>query len=107
VRFRGGLIKLGQLASLRIDVMPDEVTRELATLQDRVPPHDFGEIERQIVSELGASPESLFDRFEHEPIAAASLGQVHRAWRGGEALAVKVLYPGIERSVGVDLAWPT
>jgi predicted unusual protein kinase regulating ubiquinone biosynthesis (AarF/ABC1/UbiB family) len=104
VRFRGGLIKLGQLASLRIDVMPDEVTRELATLQDRVPPHDFGEIERQIVSELGAGPEALFDRFEHEPIAAASLGQVHRAWRGGEALAVKVLYPGIERSVGVDLA---
>lgn len=104
-RYRAGLIKLGQLASLRFDVLPEEVSRELARLQDRVPPHDYGEIAAQIESELGRPPEACFPRFEREPVAAASLGQVHVAWsERGEKLAVKVLYPGIERSVAVDLA---
>jgi ubiquinone biosynthesis protein len=104
-RFRGGLIKLGQLASLRFDVVPDAIAAELSRLQDRVPPHAFGEIARQLERELGAPPEARFARFEREPLAAASLGQVHAAYSArGEKLAVKVLYPGIERSVAVDLA---
>jgi predicted unusual protein kinase regulating ubiquinone biosynthesis (AarF/ABC1/UbiB family) len=59
-RFRGGLIKLGQLASLRFEVLPEEITQELTKLRDRVEPHDFGSIAGQLDRELGASHESLF-----------------------------------------------
>jgi len=105
MRFRGALIKLGQLASLRVEVLPEAVTDELARLQDRVAPHPWSEIAAQLERELGAPPEQRFRRFERLPIAAASLGQVHEATApDGRELAVKVLYPGIERSVAVDLA---
>ena len=56
-----------------------------------------------ITAELGGSPEQVFDRFEPEPFAAASIGQVHRAWLGGRALAVKVQYPGIEELLRADV----
>ena len=104
-RFRGGLIKLGQVASLRVDVIPDEITDELARLQDRVPPHPWDEIAAQICDELGGPWEQHFQTFEQEPVASASLGQVHRATSlSGDELAVKVLYPSVERSVAIDLA---
>lgn len=104
MRFRGGLIKLGQMASLRVDVMPEAITNELVRLQDRVEPHSFDEIEAQLEEELGSGWSDRFSSFERAPIAAASLGQVHEARaRDGQKLAVKVLYPGIERSVAVDL----
>ncbi len=104
-RLRGGLIKIGQVASLRVDVMPDGVTDELARLQDRVEPHPFAEIAARVEAELGAPIGEQFEAFEPVPLAAASLGQVHRARaKDGRDLAVKVLYPGIERAVAVDLA---
>jgi ubiquinone biosynthesis protein len=104
-RFRGALIKLGQVASLRVEVLPDSITDELSKLQDRVEPHSPQEIAAQIEAELGAPPSELFAEFEPEAIAAASLGQVHRAVsKDGDELAIKVLYPGIERSVAVDVA---
>mgnify|MGYP001167817742 CR=1 FL=1 len=104
MRFRGGLIKLGQMASLRVDVMPEAITNELVRLQDRVEPHSFDEVEAQLEDELGPGWSRRFSSFERAPIAAASLGQVHAARaRDGEKLAVKVLYPGIERSVAADL----
>ncbi len=105
VRYKGGLIKLGQVASLRVDVLPEEVSDELARLQDRVEPHAPEEIEVQIERELGQPTSALFAAFEPRPLASASLGQVHAARRhDGERVAVKVLYPGVERSVAVDLA---
>ena len=103
-KFRGGLIKLGQVASLRIDVIPDVMTRELVRLQDRVPPHAFEEIEIQIERELGRPVSELFQSFDKSPVASASLGQVHRARDlAGRDVAVKILYPGVERSVALDL----
>lgn len=102
--FRGGLIKLGQVASLRVDVIPDAMTEQLARLQDKVPPHPFREIAHQIEEELGRSPAQAFAQIEEAPVASASLGQVHRARdHQGRDIAVKVLYPGVERSVAVDL----
>ena len=104
VRFKGGLIKIGQIASLRVDVLPREVSDELARLQDRVEPHPIGEVEAQIVHELGGPLESHFVAFQREPIASASLGQVHAArLPDGRKVALKVLYPGVERSVAIDL----
>lgn len=104
VRFKGGLIKIGQVASLRVDVLPPEVSEELARLQDRVDPHPIAEVEAQIVHELDAPIACCFAAFEREPIASASLGQVHAArLPDGRKVAVKVLYPGVERSVAIDL----
>ncbi len=105
VEYKGGLIKLGQVASLRVDVLPEEVSAELAKLQDRVDAHPLDEIRGQIERELGGTLEQRFAWFSEQAIAAASLGQVHEArLPTGERVAVKVLYPGVERSVAVDLA---
>lgn len=102
---RGGLIKLGQMASLRIDVLPESMTDELVRLQDKVPPHPYEEIASQVEAELGQRPEALFESVEREALASASLGQVHRAVdTQGRDVVIKVLYPGVERSVAVDLA---
>lgn len=108
----GGLmIKLGQFLSSRLDILPVEITRELEGLQDEVKPEKFEEILEQIERELGLPAAQAFEYFEEIPLAAASLGQAHRA-RLSPALAsdlgysdvvVKVLRPGIEEIVEVDI----
>jgi ubiquinone biosynthesis protein len=86
-------------------VLPEEVSAELAKLQDRVDPHPLAEIRAQIEHELGGTLEQHFASFSERAIAAASLGQVHEArLASGERVAVKVLYPGVEKSVAIDLA---
>ncbi len=97
-------IKLGQILSTRPDLLPSEYIEELSKLLDAAPPVPSGEILAQLESELGTSAQDLFERFEMEPIAAASIGQAHRAvLKNGEAVVVKVRRPGIERMVEADL----
>jgi predicted unusual protein kinase regulating ubiquinone biosynthesis (AarF/ABC1/UbiB family) len=108
----GGLmVKLGQFLSARLDVLPESVTKELEGLQDEVAPEPFEKILALIASELELDPKVAFANINEEPIAAASLGQAYRATLssglaadlGFEDVIVKVLRPGIEEIVEVDL----
>ena len=108
----GGLIiKVGQFASSRLDVLPASITSELESLQDEVAPEPFSYIRTQIEREIGLPLEVAFSDFDDNPIAAASLGQAYRAKLtaefagevGFENVVVKVLRPGIEPIVEVDL----
>lgn len=104
LEMKGIMIKVGQFLSSRKDFLPDEYTGELEGLQDQVPPHDFAEIRQRIIEELGSPPEHIFSEFDREPIAAASLGQVHRAvLKDGREAAVKIQYPGIEKIIETDI----
>ncbi len=97
-------IKLGQILSTRPDLVPLEYAQELSNLQDHVPPFSYEEVRDIIDKELGGTPEALFAQFEAEPLAAASIGQVHRArLLDGEEVVVKVQRPGIRKIVEVDL----
>ncbi len=96
-------IKLAQLFSARADILPEPYLSSISTLQDQVPPDPFGEIARVLEEELGKAPGEVFESFQEEPLAAASLGQVHRARLKGREVAVKVLRPGVEEAVALDL----
>ncbi|HYR09196.1 MAG TPA: AarF/ABC1/UbiB kinase family protein [Longimicrobium sp.] len=97
-------IKLGQLLSTRPDLIPRAYADALARLQDRVEPFDGEEAERIVSEELGVRVSKAFESFDRTPIAAASLGQVHRAvLRGGRMVAVKVQRPGIREQIVKDL----
>jgi predicted unusual protein kinase regulating ubiquinone biosynthesis (AarF/ABC1/UbiB family) len=102
----GTLIKAGQLASVRGDLLPEEYTHSLATLQDRVPARRWSQIEWTLERELGCPLHKVFAVVERQPVAAASLAQVHRAWlrEDGSAVALKVQYPDVPALVAADLA---
>ncbi len=105
VSMGGVLIKIGQFISSRVDVLPSEVTSELADLQDQVPPESLQDIRAVIETELGQSLEQAFAWFDPNVQAAASLGQVHRArLHSGESVVVKAQRPGIALIVDTDLA---
>ena len=101
---RGAFLKLIQMLSMRSDLFPMEVLDILAVVQSSVPPMDYDLIRAQLENELGKEPEQLFQHFDRNAFAAASLGQVHRAqlWSGAEVV-VKVQYPGVEETVEQDL----
>mmetsp|Transcript_3406 Transcript_3406/g.10340 ORF Transcript_3406/g.10340 Transcript_3406/m.10340 type:complete len:850 (+) Transcript_3406:235-2784(+) len=96
-------IKLGQLLSTRVDVLPPEYIDELNELQDKVPGFDGQEAVGIVESDLGAPVHELFDAFDQTPIAAASLGQVHLAVYQGKPVAVKVQRPGLKELFDLDL----
>ena len=101
----GVLIKLGQFLSTRVDILPPEITRELAGLQDEVPPERFADVVRQIEEDFGRPLAEVFPWISPEPVGAASLAQVHAArLPTGEEVVVKVLRPGIDVLVETDLA---
>jgi len=105
VRLGGVLIKLGQFLSTRVDLLPPEVTRELADLQDHVPPVPLAEIRTTIEEALGTDIDTSFAWLDSTPVGAASLAQVHAArLHSGEEVVIKVLRPRIHELVATDLA---
>lgn len=97
-------VKIGQIASTRADIIPVEILKELEKLQDNVPSFPFEQVTRIIEDELGSPLQEIFSWIDEEAIAAASIGQVHRAQlRTGEMVAVKVQRPGIKTMIETDL----
>jgi predicted unusual protein kinase regulating ubiquinone biosynthesis (AarF/ABC1/UbiB family) len=111
VRMGGVMIKVGQFLSTRVDVLPPEITKELSGLQDEVPAEKFEDMRQLAEAELGAPLSEKFESFDEAPLAAASLGQVHRARlcvkdAAGEFcnVVVKIQRPFIDQLIEVDLS---
>jgi len=97
-------VKFGQLLSTRPDIVPQEYIAALESLQDDLDPFSFGDVERIVEEELGAKISKIFETFEAVPVAAASLGQAHRAvLRDGREVVVKVQRPNVREQVRKDL----
>ncbi|MEQ8754521.1 MAG: AarF/ABC1/UbiB kinase family protein [Coleofasciculus sp. G1-WW12-02] len=97
-------IKVGQLFSTRSDLFPGEYVEELSKLQDRVPAFNYDQVEAIVKKDLGKSVSELFGNFDPIPLAAASLGQVHKAQlQSGEEVVVKVQRPGLQKLFTIDL----
>ena len=97
-------IKLGQLLSTRPDLISPGYVDELAELQDNVPPFSFAEVKEIFLAEIGKKPNELFQEFDEQPMAAASIGQVHRGrLQNGNEVVIKIQRPNIENIIAVDL----
>ena len=99
-------IKFGQILSTRRDLLPEDIADELMLLQDRVPPFDSQQSMKLIEEQLGKKISDVFSRFDVDPLASASVAQVHAAQlKTGEEVVVKVIRPGLKPIIGQDLAW--
>jgi predicted unusual protein kinase regulating ubiquinone biosynthesis (AarF/ABC1/UbiB family) len=100
----GGFVKLGQMLAMRYDLMPEAYCEALLSLLDRMPAVRLSRVERIIAEDLGGPPSAIFSSFEAHPLGSASIAQVHAArLLSGEAVAVKVARPGIDRTFRIDL----
>jgi predicted unusual protein kinase regulating ubiquinone biosynthesis (AarF/ABC1/UbiB family) len=103
-QLKGAAMKVGQMLSSDPELLPDEVTEALSTLQSEAPPMEPARARQAVEDALGQSIEDVFERFSDEPIGAASIGQVHRAMtKDGHDVAVKVQYPGIADTIRSDM----
>jgi predicted unusual protein kinase regulating ubiquinone biosynthesis (AarF/ABC1/UbiB family) len=103
-RLGPSFVKMAQVFSSRSDLIPEPYVSALSTLTDQVPPVPVAQIRREIQSSYGRAAEAVFESFTEAPLAAASLGQVHRARYQGREVVIKVLRPGVETLVRKDLA---
>jgi predicted unusual protein kinase regulating ubiquinone biosynthesis (AarF/ABC1/UbiB family) len=102
---KGTALKMAQMLSLEMDILPEEVCRELSKAYHQVPPINRALVRKVVRDGLGQPPEALFGQFDTHAFAAASLGQVHRAVNAkGQELAVKIQYPGIAKTIRNDLS---
>jgi ubiquinone biosynthesis protein len=99
----GSFIKFGQMLALQPDVVSLEYCDELFNLLDRIPPFPYADVERVVREELGRTPGEVFDRFNPEPLSAASIGQVHVAFLAGRKVAVKVQRPSADVEFAGDI----
>ena len=104
VMLKGTALKIAQMASFELDVIPEAIRKELAKSYNQVPPINRALVRRVVQNAFSESPEAVFKKFDYDAFAAASLGQVHRAEDSeGHQLAVKVQYPGIGKTIKNDL----
>lgn len=104
-QMKGALMKLGQIVSFMDESLPEAYQEQLKKLQAQAPPMPYELVARVVREELGKDPEQLFSRFDETPLAAASIGQVHRArLRDGTDVVVKVQYPGVDDAIRADLS---
>jgi len=101
----GTFLKLGQMLALQPDILSLRTCNALLKLLDRVEPFPYAGVETIFRQDLGRSPEEVFERFERQPFAAASVAQVHVAWLAGRKLAVKVRRPSVDAEFAADLRW--
>jgi len=101
---KGSALKAAQMLSMEKNILPQAYTDKFSLAQFQVPPLSAPLVRKTFKQYLGHPPETLFDHFEAESVAAASIGQVHKAHKDGQALAVKLQYPGVAESISSDLA---
>jgi predicted unusual protein kinase regulating ubiquinone biosynthesis (AarF/ABC1/UbiB family) len=104
LKLNGLFIKIGQMLSILSNFLPETFQKPLEELQDKIPARPYPEVRERIIQELGKAPEELFTRFDQAPLAAASIGQAHRAQlKDGTEVVVKVQHMGIESTARIDL----
>ena len=103
-QLKGSALKVAQMLSMEKNIMPKAYVEKFSLAQFQVPPLSAPLVRKTFKQYFGQYPENLFDRFEAESVAAASIGQVHKATRDGKELAVKIQYPGVADSISSDLA---
>lgn len=103
-RLKGSALKVAQMLSMEKNLLPQAYVERFSLAQFSVPPLSAPLVRKTFRSYFGQYPEDLFDRFEPDSVNAASIGQVHRAWKDDRPLAVKIQYPGVSDSIRTDLA---